>query len=80
MDTVEETHSENIQLDDHMVSTIALNVGPLCGVDERRETGYYSVDRSAMNITMPLECERGGDERESSLPTGTHTCYVTFRR
>ena len=80
MDTVEETHPENIQLDDHMFSTMAPNVGPLRGVDERRETGYYSVDQSAMDVTMPSECERGGDEQESSLPTVTHTRYVTFRQ
>jgi len=77
---VEETHPENNQLDDQMFSTMAPNVGPLRGVDERRETGFYSGNLSAVNVTIPLELERGGGERESSLPTGTLTRYVTFRQ
>ena len=77
---VEVTHQENNQLDDQMFSTMAPNVGPLHGVDERRESGYYSGDRSAVNFTIPLECERGGGERESSLPTGTGTRYETLRQ
>jgi len=77
---VEETHQENNQLDDQMFSTMAPNVGPLRGVDERRETGYYSGDRSAVNVTIPLERERGGGERENSLPTGTGTRYETLRQ
>ena len=77
---VEETHPENVQGDEAaMFSTMAPDVGPLRAVDERRETGYYSGDRSAVNVTTPLERERGGDERDISLPVGTQTRYVTFR-
>jgi len=41
MDTVEETHPENIRHDDQLFSTMAPNVGHLRGVDKRRETGYF---------------------------------------
>ena len=80
MDVVGKTHPENKQSnDDGMFSTMAPNIGPVRDVDQRRETGYHSGHRSAVNMT-PLESDRSGGERESILLTGTHDRNVTFRK
>ena len=59
---------------------MAPNVGPLRGVDKRIETGYYSDDQCAVNLTTPLVCEQSIGERESSPPTEAYDAYVKFRK